>query len=55
MINRVDRYVFWEEIVAGLECFRIPQQQSMFVTDSIVAAVKDAGLHGTIFRPVWRS
>ena len=55
MINRVDRYVFWEEMIAGLECFRIPQQQSMFVTDSIVAAVKDAGLHGTIFRPVWRS
>jgi hypothetical protein len=55
MINRVDRYVFWEEMVAGLECFGIPQLPTMFVTDSIVAAVKDAGLHGTTFRPIWQS
>jgi hypothetical protein len=51
----VTKFSFCEEMVTGLNCFRLPQLPRLFVTDSIVVAVKDAGLHGTIFRPVWRS
>jgi hypothetical protein len=35
--------------------FRIPQELGMFVTDEVVAAVRDAGLRGTTFRRLWHS
>ena len=54
-IMNIDRYVFQEESVAGLRCFRIPQRSTMFVTDDVVVAVRDAGLRGTTFRRVWHS
>jgi hypothetical protein len=54
-IMNIDRYVFREEAVAGLQCFRIPQRSTMFVTDEVVAAVRDAGLRGTTFRRLWHS
>jgi len=38
-----------------LRCFRIPQRSTMFVTDEVVAAVRDAGLRGTTFRRLWHS
>jgi hypothetical protein len=54
-IMRVDRYVFREDVVDGLRCFRIPQRAAMFVTDEVAAAARDAGLRGTTFRRLWRS
>lgn len=54
-IMSVDRYVFKEESVGGLRCFRVPQEPGMFVTDEVVTAVRDAGLRGTTFRRLWHS
>lgn len=54
-IMAVSRYVFREEAVAGLRCFRIPQQATMFVTAEVAEAVRAAGLLGTTFQPLWRS
>ena len=54
-IMTVHRYAFREEAVAGLRCFRIPQQHVMFVTDEVAEATRAAGLRGTTFRPVWSS
>ena len=52
-IMTVHRYAFREEAVAGLRCFRIPQQPVMFVTDEVAEAARAAGLRGTTFRPLW--
>jgi uncharacterized protein DUF1629 len=54
-IMNIGRYVFREEMVDGLRCFRIPQEPGMFVTDEVVDAVRDAALRGTTFRRLWRS
>lgn len=54
-IMTINRYAFREEVVAGLRCFRIPQQHIMFVTDEVADAARAAGLRGTTFRPLWRS
>jgi hypothetical protein len=53
-IMRIIRYAFSEEKVRGAACFKIPQlSEAMFVTDEVVAAVREARLTGTSFQPVW--
>jgi hypothetical protein len=55
-IMRVNRYALRGEAVAGMRCFRLPQQPHiMFVTDEVASAVSAAGFHGTGFVPIWRS
>lgn len=52
----VQRWSFRSGSVGELRCFRVPQQpHRMLVTDEVVAAANAAGLHGTMFRPIWRS
>lgn len=55
-IMDVRRWSLRAAAVGDLRCFRVPQQPSkMLVTDKVATAVNSAGLHGTIFRPVWQS
>jgi hypothetical protein len=55
-IMSVTRYAFREMEIRGLTCFTDPRLRSiMFVTDAIVAAVKEAGLTGGGFRKLWQS
>lgn len=55
-IMTVRRFALRAGAVAGLRCFRLPEQlATMLVTSEVVAAVRSAGLHGTTFRPVWPS
>jgi len=55
-IMDVRRWSLRAAAVRDLTCFRVPQQPSkMLVTEKVVAAVNSAGLHGTVFRPIWHS
>lgn len=54
-IMRVMHYVFREEALRGLWCFRIPQQLPVYVTDRFVSAVNGAGLQGIHFDIIWQS
>lgn len=50
----IERYVFKKEIVETAEIFKLPGGASaVYVSDSFVAKVRDAGLRGVSFAPVW--
>lgn len=53
-IMRVTRYAFHAQAVAGVRCFRIPEQPPTFVTDDVVNAIQAADLRGVGFVPVWQ-
>lgn len=55
-IMEVTRYAFFEKAVEGLTCFKVPELATrIFVRESLVTAVQNAGLTGVEFRRVWQS
>jgi hypothetical protein len=55
-VMEVTRYAFREAEIRGLTCFTDRRLKAeMFVTDPVVAAVKEAGLEGGDFRKLWQS
>ncbi|MXN48561.1 hypothetical protein GR138_25435 [Shinella kummerowiae] len=52
----IERYVFKEEVIGTAEIFKLRKRASpVYVSDSFVAKVRDAGLRGVSFTPVWTS
>jgi hypothetical protein len=50
----IERYVFKNEIIGMAEIFKLPKRaSSVYVTDSFVGKVRDAGLRGVSFAPLW--
>lgn len=53
-IMKITKYAFRPGLLDGVTCFRIPQfTGEAFWTDPVVAATRNAGLTGTVFRKVW--
>jgi hypothetical protein len=52
----IERYLFKKEIIGTAEIFKLPgRASSVYVTDSFVERVLNAGLRGVAFVPVWTS
>ena len=53
-IMLVKKPVFFENVIRGLDLFRLPHRaSSTYVSDSFVNRVKEAGLRGLTFNKVW--
>ncbi|MBD9641411.1 hypothetical protein IB277_34505 [Ensifer sp. ENS07] len=52
----IERYVFKMEIIGSAEIFKLPTRgSSVFVTDCFVTRVRDLGMRGVSFAPLWTS
>lgn len=55
-VMRIVRYEFYPERLQGLTAFRLSQRPTLvYVTEKFVQRVKDAGLIGFDFVPIWSS
>ncbi|MCG7505046.1 imm11 family protein [Mesorhizobium retamae] len=50
----IERSVFRKEVIGSTEIFKLPMRASaVYVTDGFVEQVRNAGLRGVSFAPVW--